>query len=184
MSSIKCSAPDCTESWPSTTPAEVLIRLLDLHARTAHPIAIPETAPTATGAKAEKVRRPVISSSGTSEEWSYFNQRWTEYKLATRLTGPDVIYQLLECCDEALRKDLSRSFSDLTASDEKTLLTNIKSLAIRQENVMVARMQLQQMRQDRDEPARSFAARIKGQAGVCQFDIACTCGKTSHTVNR
>ena len=177
MSSIKCPAPDCTESWPSTTPAEILTRLIDLHARTAHPIAIPETAPTATGAKAEKVRRPVISSSGTSEEWSYFNQRWTEYKLATRLTGPDVIYQLLECCDEALRKDLSRSFSNLTASDEKTLLNNIKSLAIRQENVMVARMQLQQMRQDRDEPARSFAARIKGQAGVCQFDIACDCGK-------
>ena len=168
MSSSKCPAPGFTETWPSDTPAEILTRLIDLHARTAHPIEIPETAPTATGA----------SSSGTSEEWSYFNQRWTEYKLATRLIGPDVIYQLLECCDEALRKDLSRSFSNLAASNEETLLNNIKSLAIRQENVMVARMQLQQMRQDRDEPARSFAARIKGQAGVCQFDVLCECGRS------
>ena len=109
MSDINCSAPDCTVSWPANTPPEVLIRLIDLHARTAHPMNNPEPAPTATGAKAEKVRRPVITSSGTSEEWSYFNQRWLEYKAATRLTGPDVIYQLLECCDEALRKDLSRS---------------------------------------------------------------------------
>ena len=169
--SIPCPAPDCTTEWPSNTDPEVLVRLIDLHSRTAHPIATPETAPTAAGAKAEKVKRPVISSSGTSEEWSYFQQRWQEHKLATRLTGSDIIYQLLECCDEILRKDLSRSFSDLTSSTEQTLLNNIKTLAIRQENVMVARMQLQQMRQDRDEAARSFAARIKGQAGVCQFDI-------------
>ena len=177
MSEINCSAPDCTVSWPANTPPEVLIRLIDLHARTAHPMNNPEPAPTATGAKAEKVRRPVITSSGTSEEWSYFNQRWLEYKAATRLTGPDVIYQLLECCDEALRKDLSRSFSNLTSCSEDTLLSNIKSLAIRQENIMVARMQLQQMHQDRDEPARTFAARIKGQAGVCQFDVTCGCGE-------
>ena len=175
--SIPCPAPNCTAKWPSNTDPEVLVRLIDLHSRTAHPIATPETAPTAAGAKAEKVKRPVISSSGTSEEWSYFQQRWKEYKLATRLTGSDIIYQLLECCDETLRKDLSRSFSDLTSSTEETLLNNIKTLAIRQENVMVARMQLQQMRQDRDEAARSFAARIKGQAGVCQFDIKCACGK-------
>ena len=84
----------------------------------------------ATGVKAEKVKRPVISASGTSEEWTYFTQRWTEYKQATRLSGQDIIFQLLECCDEALRKDLSRSFSNLTSYDETTLLGHIKSLAV------------------------------------------------------
>ena len=43
---------------------------------------------------------------------------------------------------------------------------------------MVYRMQHQQLRQDRDEPARSFAARIKGQAGVCQYDVTCGCGRS------
>ena len=176
MSEIKCPAQECQTSWPSETPPEVLLRLIDLHERTAHPTTAPATAPTATVVKAEKVKRPVISASGTSEEWSYFKQRWDEYKLATRLTGNDIIFQLLECCDEALRKDLSRSFTNLIAPDETTLLDNIKTLAIRQENVMVARLQLQQLRQDRDEPARSFAARIKGQASVCQFDVKCSCG--------
>ena len=57
MSDIQCSAPDCIVSWPASTPPEVLIRPIDLHARTAHPMDTPEPAPAATGAKAEKVRR-------------------------------------------------------------------------------------------------------------------------------
>lgn len=176
MTDIRCPAPQCDVAWPSTTAPEVLLKLLDMHERTAHPATAPTTAPTATGVKAEKVKRPVVSASGTSEEWTYFAQRWSEYKQATRLTGEDIIYQLLECCDETLRKDLTRSFSNLTSYDEPTLLGHIKSLAVRQENVMVARLRLQQMRQDRDEPARTFSARLKGQASVCQYNISCECG--------
>ena len=176
MTDIRCPAPECEVTWPSTTAPEVLLKLLDIHERTTHPAPAPITAPTATGVKAEKVKRPVISASGTTEEWTYFTQRWSEYKQATRLTGQDIIFQLLECCDEVLRKDLSRSFNNLTSYEEPTLLGHIKSLAVRQENVMVARLQLQQMRQDRDEPARTFSARIKGQANVCQYNIKCECG--------
>lgn len=175
MSSIPCPAPACTTTWPSETPTEVLIRLLDLHSRTAHPSAA--TAQTAPGpAKAEKVKRPVISQSGTSEEWLYFEQRWSDYKAATHLDGSDIIFQLLECCDDALRKDLTRTFGALASSDESTILRHIKTLAVRQENVMVARVQLQQMQQDRDEPVRAFAARLRGQAGVCNFQVECPCG--------
>ena len=172
MTDISCPAPECEVKWPASTPPEVLIKLLDIHERTAHPA---NTPPTASCVKAEKVKRPSISASGTTEEWTYFKQRWSEYKQATRLTGQDTIFQLLECCDETLRRDLSRSFSNLTGSSEATLLENIKSLAVRQENVMVARLKLQQMRQDRDEPVRAFAARINGQASVCQYSVKCEC---------
>ena len=41
---------------------------------------------------------------------------------------------------------------------------------------MVALFHLQQMRQDRDEPARTSSARLKGQASVCQYNINCECG--------
>ena len=173
MADISCPAPGCDVKWSSSTPTEVLVKLLDLHERTAHP---PTTPPTAPCVKAEKVKRPTVSASGTTEEWTYFTQRWSEYKQATRLTGQDTIFQLLECCDDALRRDLSRSFSNLTGSNEAALLENIKSLAVRQENVMVARLKLQQMRQDRDEPVRAFSARVKGQAGVCQYSVQCECG--------
>ena len=182
MADIRCPAPQCNLSWPSTTPPEIILKLLDMHERTAHPPTTPTTVPTATGVKAEKVKRPVISASGTSEEWTYFTQRWAEYKRATHLVGEDINFQLLECCDEALRKDMTRSFNNPTSYDETTLLGHIKSLAVRQENVMVARLHLQQMRQDRDEPARTFSARLKGHASVCQYNINCECGsQLSHS---
>lgn len=154
MANIQCPAPDCETSWPDTTPPEVLLSLINLHARTAHP-----ADPASCAAKVEKVKRPMVKAAGTTEEWCYFTQRWSEYKAATHLTGTDIVYQLLECCDDGLRKDLTRTFGALTSKNEQTILTNIKSLAVRQENIMVARVQLQQMRQDRDEPVRAFAAR-------------------------
>jgi len=171
---IKCPAPDCTTLFPSSLPPEVLIRMLDIHERTAHPVHI--QASHVMGAKTERVKRPSISASGTSEEWAYFTQRWDDYKHATRISGPDIVYQLLECCDDTLRRDLTRSFNHLTSNDEPTLLQLIKSLAVRQENIMVARVELQQMRQDRDESIRAFSARLKGQANICQYSVDCECG--------
>ena len=42
---------------------------------------------------------------------------------------------------------------------------------------MVAKVALNEIRQDRDEPIRSFGARIRGQAGVCKYLLECTCGR-------
>ena len=172
MATINCPAPGCDVTWPLSTPEPVLLRLLDIHSATAHAAPARVSAPPV-AAKAEKVRRPTVSAAGTSEAWAYFLQRWADYKQATHLTGSDVIFQLLECCDEDLRKDLTRTFGALSSSDERTVLENIKSLAVRQENIMVARVRLQQMRQDRDEPVRAFAARLRGQAGVCNYRVKC-----------
>ncbi|KAK3769231.1 hypothetical protein RRG08_005178 [Elysia crispata] len=58
-------------------------------------------------AKVDRVKRPVISAAGTSEEWEYFLSRWLDYIDATKLNGRDKVLQLLECCDEPLRKDLT-----------------------------------------------------------------------------
>ncbi len=160
MATVNCSAPDCETSWPGNTAPEVLLALINLHAGTAHRTS--EPTPTSCAAKVEKVRRPTVTAAGTSEEWSYFELRWSEYKAATHLTGADIAYQLLECCADGLRKDLTRTFGALTLLEESTILKNIKSLAVRQENIMVARMQLQQMHQDRDEPVRAFSARLRG----------------------
>ena len=50
----------------------------------------------------------------------------------------------------------------MATKNEQTIIQNIKTLAVRQENIMVARVQLSQMKQDRDEPIRAFAARLRG----------------------
>ncbi len=155
----------------------VLVQLIAIHGSTAH--ASGSAAATAsTAAKPEKVKRPMISAAGTSEEYAYVLQRWEEYKQACRLSGSDVVLHLLECCDEPLRKDLTRLHGSLANKSEREVLNKIKSLAIRAENVMVARVQLHVMTQDRDEPVRAFAARLKGQASVCQFSVKCTACET------
>ena len=178
MAPVTCPAQDCTTTFREDLPQNALLALIELHARTAHPppAALPATTPSH---KAEKVRRPTIITQGTNEDWAYFHSRWTEYKAATKIQGPDIVYQLLECCDESLRKDLSRTHGTLIGETEENTLKFIKTLAVRPENVMVARVQLQSLRQDRDEPVRGFCARLRGQAGVCQFQKTklCACDR-------
>ena len=126
-------------------------------------------------ARVEKVNRPNISSGGSTEDWMYFKSRWGDYVKATKLTGPDLSIQLLECCDDQLRRDLTRNAGGTLADQtEEQIFGAIKTLAVREENVMIARTTLHEMRQDRDEPVRAFGARLRGQASVCKFIKKCT----------
>jgi hypothetical protein len=75
---------------------------------------------------------------GTSEEWGYFDQRWGDYVTATRCLGPDRVLQLLECCDEQLRRDLTRNAGGtLSGRTKEDILEAIRNLAFREENPMV-----------------------------------------------
>ena len=175
---IPCSAPDCAVTFQSDLAPAALTILLEIHARTAHP---PTAAPQVNtpSTKAEKVRRPTIAAAGSSEEWLYFCQRWSEYKAATKLTRDDIVYQLLECTEEALRRDINRAYGTITNETEEEALRLIKLFAVKAENVLVNRVQLQNIQQDRDETVRSFSAKLKGQAAVCGFTKSkqCTCGR-------
>ena len=62
--------------------------------------------------------------------------------------------QLLECCDESLRRNLHRSDKSISSKSETSILSAIKRLAVREENTMVSRVLLQSMHQDRDEGVR------------------------------
>ncbi|XP_029282003.1 uncharacterized protein LOC115004500 [Cottoperca gobio] len=151
--------------------AAVVAAMLGVHA-TVH-AAVPR-AP-GTNAKMEQLKLPSIVLAGTGEAWSYFITRWGEYKTGTRLVGTDIVAQLLECCEEELRKDLTRAAGNsLAGSNEKDVLAAMKALAVRAENTMVARVALSNMRQGHEEPIRTFHARIKGQADTCKYEMKCT----------
>ena len=56
--------------------------------------------------------------------------RGPDYVDATKVTGKDLIIQLLECCEENLRKDLSRAAGgSLTNKTRDDVLAAIKTLA-------------------------------------------------------
>lgn len=166
MPSVTCPVPGCDYTTPDTD-AVIVAALLTTHA-TLH------KATATAAAKVEKVKRPTIIPETTSEGWTYFTTRWNEYKAATQITGRDIIVQLLECCEEQLRKDLTRStVGQLTDKTEADILAAIKTLAVREENVMVARVTLNNLTQDHNESIRAFGARLRGQAGVCKYTIDC-----------
>ena len=146
--------------------------LLTVHSNGTHKQTIGQATTQAT-AKVEKVRRPTISSAGSSQEWSYFLTHWKDYTKATKLEGEDTVKQLLECCKE-LRKDLTRNAGgSRTNKSVDEVMTGSKKLAVREENAMVAPVQLHNMHQDRDETIRSFGARGRPN----YFEAVC-CSKT------
>ena len=81
-------------------------------------------------------------------------------------------------CDQDLRRGLERNnggvaLSELPLDD---IMKAIKVLAVRIENLTVARDKLHNMSQDREESvSRAFGARLRGQAATCQYNKACTC---------
>ena len=171
MPKVKCPYQNCDYETDDVSDA-IVVSLLNIHAKSHAAPDAPRQATTA--AKVEKVRCPTVTSAGTSEEWAYFITRWKEYATATKVTGNDRVIQLLECCDEPLQKDLTRAAGgSLTEKSEDQVLAAMKTVAVREENAMVARVALHDMRQERDETVRSFGARIRGQAGVCKFSVEC-----------
>ena len=163
---VTCPFPECGHV-SRHEDAAIVVELLKIHglAHSIHAVAT-------SGGKMEKLKRPTVSLAGTSETWAYFETRWGEYRDGTRLRGDDIVVQLLECCDDELRRDLTRS---MVGGTEATVLAAMKALAVRSENVMVARYALHDMRQGREEQIRSFYARIKGQADTCDYRIKCAC---------
>ena len=169
MPVVQCPIEGCEYKTPDVEPV-IAAALITTHATSHRTPSGPSQA-----TRVEKVKRPCISSAGTTEDWHYFKSRWSDYVKATKLEGADKVIQLLECCDEQLRKDLTRNAGGtLTGMTEEEVLGAIKTLAIREENTMVARVALHNMRQGRDEPVRAFGARLRGQASVCKFTQRCT----------
>lgn len=113
--------------------------LITVHSKGSH--STPQVQASCNSAKVEKVRRPTITSAGTSEQWSYFTTRWLDYVEATHIEGKEKVIQLLECYDEQLRKDLTRNADgSLTSRSTEEVLEAIKKLAVTEDNAMVARM--------------------------------------------
>ena len=56
---------------------------------------------------------------------------------------------------------------------EQQLLAEIKRLAVKTESTIISRVNMRRMTQDHQEDIRHFAARLRGQATLCEYLIAC-----------
>ena len=83
-----------------------------------------------------------------------------------------ILHNPLECCDDELRKDLTRAAGKgLINSAENRRPRRHEGTDLRSENTMVARVTLSNMRQGHEGPIRSFYARIKD---TCKYEMTCT----------
>ena len=182
---LPCTADGCDYKTPALTP-DFAFRQMDSHRADRHPVApvVNANPPANTPAapRPEKVQRPCFDVDQTTEKWQYLNTRWTNYKTATQLTGESVTIQLLEACSENLRFSMFQSDSQINQKSEANILALMKTLSVKEENVMVSRMKLHGLHQEAGEPIRNFVARIKGQAELCRFEIACPRAECQHLI--
>ena len=64
------------------------------------------------------------------------------------------------------------------------LLKKIKTLAVIKQSNNVNILAMLKSKQERDEPVRQFAARLRGLAAVCDLPTLCTCGNTVSMVDK
>ena len=172
---LPCTSTNCQYKTPAL-PHQYAFQQMDNHRADAHPAA-PQAQPvntTATAPKPEKVQRPTFDIDQTTEKWEYYKSRWVNYKTATGITGNAIIIQLLETCSEKLRFAMFQADSKINERTEDEILSAMKRLAVKEENTMVSRLNLHNIHQEPGEHISNFVARLKGQAELCRFEIACT----------
>ena len=168
---VTCEYPGCPGPWKSPEgDLGTVVKLLEMHFASKHQ----SSKNSASNSKPEKAKRPEIAAELSDEDWNYFLSRWEAYKKATSLEGEDIVLQLLECCCEELRRDHHRNYPSQTSATETSLLSEIKQIAVRAKNRAVNRVKLNTLRQDKGEPIRRFAGRIRSLATVSDYAVKCT----------
>ena len=125
-----------------------------------------------------KLERPKIDIGVTLEQWNMFERRWDVFVNGSGINPTNSSPQLFQCASEELGNNLLKIDANVTSKATKLLLSEMKSLAVIAIPRGVLRAELFQMRQERDESFRSYAARVRGKAETCSYTTKCTCELT------
>ena len=153
--SLQCIEPGC--AWVSQELSETLAaQVLGMHV-----------------SKLEKIHRPSIKLGVAQDEFDFFSSRWKSYVRNCAITDPVILRdQLIECCDHELMKHLHNTLgSTLLVKSAADIMKEIEKLAVIRQSNLVKVSRLLEAVQDRDEPVRSYVARLKQLAGVCRLAV-------------
>ena len=109
-------------------------------------------------------------------DWDLFKSRWASFKATSDIDADKVVHQLLGSLETYLQRLLYRENNKPEALTEGDHLELLQQIAMKTENVWCLRENLHNMMQDTGEPVTGFAARLKGQARLCQYTLTCSCG--------
>ena len=131
--------------------------------------------PPATGPKLD---RPRIDTGITPEEWNIFKLRWDVFVNGSGFDPTASSSQLFQCASEELGNSLLKADPSITSKPTADLMKAMKTLAVVAVATGVIRAELVQMKQDRGETFRTFAARVRGKAETCSYTTKCSCNST------
>ena len=169
---LQCQSPGCEWQTPTNTPSwEMMLQLLQLHDKNAHPAATPNVNPAT--AKLERLPRPVFTLSMTEASWQFKVIEWQSYIGQTPTTPENKLLQLRAACDDDLRQRVYDSGDYAGLDTETKFLARMKDLAVIRIHKSVHLMNLYRMTQESDEAIRAFVARVMGTADMCAMTIKC-----------
>ena len=192
---LPCATPDCNYGEGGAiykTPAldfADAIQMLNIHRADAHGVQAGGGGGAGGGViktHLSKIPRPEISGGSSQEDFRQFKVKWGQYVRASNETDDVKLRdQLLQCPDTELAKAVHRALGmrveNITVVD---LLKEIETLAVIKQSNHVNILAMMKSKQERDEPVRQFAARLRGLAAVCDLAALCTCGNTVSMVDK
>ena len=174
---IECSVPDCTFTTDDVSEA-LAIALLSNH-NLAHCNLAPtvaDAAPAPTAPRGPKLERPKVDVGVTIEEWKVFTRRWEVFESGSGIDDASVPSHLFQCAGTELEDSLLKANPNAASETLTQLLAAMHSLAVIPVATCMLRTELLQLRQERDEPFRTFTAKVRGKAETCSYTASCTCG--------
>jgi len=173
---VTCSVPDC--EFQSEDVSEALaIALLTNHGL-AHQNSAPQ--PKHTALRGPKLERPKVDIGISVEEWNIFKRRWEVFRAGSGIDDSSAPSQLFQCAGNELGDNLLKANPNATTEPLHQLMAAIRSLAVIPVATSVLRTELLRLHQERDEPVRAFAAKVRGKAETCAFATKCPCGLSAN----
>ena len=117
-----------------------------MHTKFGHPASSSDSSTS----RAEKLPRPELKEGSTESDYIFFKDAWKSYKHSTGISGQVCVDQLWACCSPELSKCVYDS-GITGSSDETTLLSAMKKMAVRTENTLVNVVTFLGLSQDSDE---------------------------------
>ena len=173
---ISCSVPGC--DFKTQDLSETLVVAILTNHNLVHNTTPPRTDPPLTPApvRGPKLDRPRIDIGVTVEEWNVFTRRWEVFRSGSGIDTQSAPSQLFQCAGPELGDSILKANPNAATESLPNLLAAMKSLAVIPVATCVLRTELLQLRQNRDEPFRSFVAKVRGKAETCSYAAKCTCG--------
>ena len=103
-----------------------------------------------------KLVRPKIQHNSSCEDWNAFIRRWDTFQIGTGITDQTAPSQLLECTDEKLGNIVLQAHPNFTTRTLIEALATLKSIDVIPVALGVLRSDLAALRQDPDEPFRTY----------------------------